>query len=277
MRAVPEALAEALAAPLSGLAYLWRVQRRDGVALGFTSHDRALLVDGLRYEPAPGMRPFAITETGSAEEDGSEVTGALTSDKLTEAELMAGHYDGARVEMRLVDWTNPDGGTVLLTAGSMGAVSSSGGSFEAELQTPAAQLQRVPVETTSPECRAALGDRRCQVDLSKRRRRVTIASVGTDGRIQVEDALAAGAFAYGRMRFLSGVLAGQDISLLRSGADWVEPSGDFSGAATGDLAELTEGCDKRWATCRDRFQNQANFRGEPFVPGQDSLLRYPGL
>ena len=39
---------------------------------------------------------------------------------------------------------------------------------------------------------------------------------------------------------------------------------------------LTEGCDKQLATCRDRFANAANFRGEAHLPGNDLLTRYPG-
>jgi uncharacterized phage protein (TIGR02218 family) len=37
-----------------------------------------------------------------------------------------------------------------------------------------------------------------------------------------------------------------------------------------------EGCDKRLETCRDRFANTLNFRGEPHLPGNDLLTRYPG-
>nr|WP_070158321.1 phage BR0599 family protein [Sphingobium phenoxybenzoativorans] len=46
--------------------------------------------------------------------------------------------------------------------------------------------------------------------------------------------------------------------------------------AAGTLALLTEGCDKRMATCSARFGNAANFRGEPYLPGNDLLTRYPG-
>jgi len=44
----------------------------------------------------------------------------------------------------------------------------------------------------------------------------------------------------------------------------------------GCRVRLTEGCDKRFATCRDRFANGLNFRGEPHLPGMDLLTRYPG-
>jgi len=39
---------------------------------------------------------------------------------------------------------------------------------------------------------------------------------------------------------------------------------------------LIEGCDKQLATCRERFGNAVNFRGEAHLPGNDLLTRYPG-
>jgi hypothetical protein len=41
------------------------------------------------------------------------------------------------------------------------------------------------------------------------------------------------------------------------------------------IIEIREGCDKLFATCVSRFANAANFRGEPHVPGNDLLTRYP--
>lgn len=35
------------------------------------------------------------------------------------------------------------------------------------------------------------------------------------------------------------------------------------------------GCDRRLSTCRDHFDNVANFRGFPHIPGTDFVLRYP--
>ena len=42
----------------------------------------------------------------------------------------------------------------------------------------------------------------------------------------------------------------------------------------GDIFVVTAGCDKRFATCRDRFANTVNFRGFPHIPGNDFLVRY---
>ena len=60
------ALGERLTAELTQLAICWKIVRRDGVALGFTTHDRALRVAGLMFESAPGMVPSAIVETSAA-------------------------------------------------------------------------------------------------------------------------------------------------------------------------------------------------------------------
>jgi hypothetical protein len=35
------------------------------------------------------------------------------------------------------------------------------------------------------------------------------------------------------------------------------------------------GCDRQLSTCRDRFDNVANFRGFPHIPGIDFVLKYP--
>jgi len=47
-----------------------------------------------------------------------------------------------------------------------------------------------------------------------------------------------------------------------------------TGTAIGTRAELRAGCDHTIATCSSRFGNAINFRGEPFLPGNDLLARY---
>ena len=38
---------------------------------------------------------------------------------------------------------------------------------------------------------------------------------------------------------------------------------------------LREGCDRTIDTCSSRFANAINFQGEPFLPGNDQITRYP--
>jgi len=45
--------------------------------------------------------------------------------------------------------------------------------------------------------------------------------------------------------------------------------------APDDSVTVAAGCDKSLAVCRDTFDNLLNFRGEPYVPGNDLLFRTP--
>jgi len=45
--------------------------------------------------------------------------------------------------------------------------------------------------------------------------------------------------------------------------------------AVADKFEAYSGCNKTVDACRDKFDNVVNFRGEPFVPGNDQLFRTP--
>jgi uncharacterized phage protein (TIGR02218 family) len=93
--------------------------------------------------------------------------------------------------------------------------------------------------------------------------------------IEVADAAAGNAYAYGRLRWLTGANSGLESPVLRSNGPALtlrEPP-HFSGRV-GDLVEITEGCDRSFETCVARFGNGLNFRGEPHLPGMDLLTRY---
>src|SRR3546814_5511472 len=94
---------EALERELVGLAFCWRLDRRDGVSMGLTSHDRDLMVDGLIYRASPGMLPSAVSVGAGLDVDSMDVKGALTSDALSEADLKAGRWVGAALVLYLTD------------------------------------------------------------------------------------------------------------------------------------------------------------------------------
>ena len=263
---------------LTSVAFCWRIERRDGVAIGFTTHDRDLQVDGLTYRAAPGMLPSAISLSDGFDPDTLDVAGALTSNAISETDLKAGRWDGAAVAIFMVDWEDPQGEQLHLARGELGEVVLKGASFEAELRGPTALLERAVVEQTSPECRAALGDKRCRVDMAGRTSVTRIVAVPAEDQIEVGQASAEpNAYGYGRLRWISGGNSGLESAVLRSSGTIVtlRESPHFE-PAPGDLVALYEGCDKSFATCRTRFGNSLNFRGEPHLPGMDLLTRYPG-
>ncbi len=266
-----------LAGDLTTVALCWRLERRDGVALGFTGHDRDLMIDGLAHRAAPGMLPSAIRVSDGLDADTLDVSGALTSEAIRDDDLAAGRWDGARVTVFAVDWSDPAAPPLTLARGELGDVETGDTGFTAELRGPAALLEQPVVEATSPECRAELGDRRCRVDLAPRTtlRRVLAA----DGAALTLDAPepSANAWGYGRLRWIDGANGGlAAIVAASSGATLSLRDPPPFAVAGGALVELVEGCDRAAGTCAGRFANIANFRGEPYLPGNDLLTRYPG-
>jgi uncharacterized phage protein (TIGR02218 family) len=264
--------------PLTTLAFCWRVERRDGACLGFTTHDRMLTIDGLAYAPAPGMLPSAVAlETGFGGA-ALDVSGALTADALTAGDLAAGRWDGAAVAMFVVDWLDPGGERLALVRGELGDVTVRASAFDAALRGPAAVLEQPASEQTSPECRAELGDRRCRIDLAPLTRIARLATVPDEATVEVEGAAAGdGLYAGGRIRWLSGRNGGLARGVAASqGNRLTLAEAPPYPAEPGDRVELREGCDKSFATCVARFGNGENFRGEPHLPGMDLLTRYPG-
>jgi uncharacterized phage protein (TIGR02218 family) len=263
---------------LTTLAFCWRVQRRDGVCLGFTSHDRDLAIDGLVYRSAPGMLPSSVSVSDGFEASTLDVAGALTSAAISESDLAAGRWDRAAVALFLVDWEDPDGERLPLARGELGDVAVKANGFEAELRGPAALLERAVVEQTSPECRAELGDRRCRVDMAARIRVTRVTAIVDENVVEVADAEAgANAYGFGRLRWIGGANGGLESPILAfAGSQLTLQDPPPFPIAQGDLAEISEGCDKSFATCRERFANAENFRGEPHLPGMDLLTRYPG-
>ncbi|MEA3037718.1 MAG: hypothetical protein QOE79_231 [Sphingomonadales bacterium] len=264
--------------PLTTLAFCWRAARRDGICLGFTTHDQVLSIGGLVYRPAPGMLPSAVTRSDGFDAAALDVSGALTSDSISAADLAAGRWDGAAIILFAVDWEAPDGERIVLARGTLGEVALKGAGFEAELKGPAALLDRPVVEQTSPDCRAELGDRRCRIDLAPLTRVTRVVAVAAENVVDVADAAEGpDVYAFGRLRWLSGPNCGLSAVILSSdGARLTLRQPPFAPAAPGDLVEIVEGCDKLFATCRERFANSENFRGEPHLPGMDLLTRYPG-
>lgn len=264
-----------MSAELATNAFCWRIEREDGFGLALTSHDAALMVDGIRHEPAPGMTPAAIRRELGLDPASSEVAGALSAVSITEADLVAGRWDNAALRLTSVQWDDPEGGAVALLSGRLGMVQEKGAEFSADLLGAAAELDRPVCPQTSPECRAELGDRRCRVDMAGRSQRCAVASCA--GNVLVVDRPIGDDYRFGSVRILGGAMNGRRFTILAvDGAQLTLRNSPVEPVPAGTAVMLAQGCDKSLATCSARFGNAANFRGEPHLPGNDLLTRYPG-
>lgn len=278
-----EGLLDHLASGATTVCRAWAVVRKDGVAFGFTDHDRDLEFGGLRYRADTGLSARALQQSTGLSVDNSEAVGALSGAAVTEADLIAGRFDGARVQAWLVNWADVEDRMLQFT-GSFGEIVRSGGAFRAELRGLTEGLNLPQGRNFQTACSAILGDRRCRFDLSQPGYFAESAvDVVREGRVFRFSGLAGFAdrwFERGRAVVLSGSAQG-GIGLIKS--DRIGANGreielwqaiDLRIAA-GDVIRLEAGCDKREGSCRAKFNNFLNFRGFPHIPGEDWLISYP--
>ncbi|AYM80516.1 DUF2163 domain-containing protein [Agrobacterium tumefaciens] len=280
MKTIPAALAEHLKGDATTTCHCWKVTLKDGVTIGFTDHDEMIVFGGTSYLAASGFAASdSDSETGLGASAG-EVAGGFSSEAIAEDDLAAGRFDGARVELFLVNRQAPDQ-HMLLNMREIGEVTRAGGAFRAELRSLAHRLGQPQGRVYGRRCDAAFGDRRCGVDLEPLSGHGSLAAVDASGGLLVSglDAFADGFFSRGKLRFLAGLLAAKSFDLdgheRRDGgvhlSFWLPPE---QLPSPGDTFSVTAGCDKSFTTCRAKFTNHLNFRGFPHLPGADFAYSY---
>jgi uncharacterized phage protein (TIGR02218 family) len=282
MRTIPSALQTKLESGATTLCRCFVLTRRDGTVQGFTDHDEDIVLNGVLCRAGTGLDASEATVRLGLSVAGAEVSGALADDCLTEADLAAGRYDAARIDIFLVDWSEPSL-HVLLARASLGEVRREGAAFVAEMRGLADALAQESGRLFTASCAADLGDHRCGVDLAGALYRGAGAVSALRGTSAFAasglDAFAEGWFDAGRLVFSDGGNAGLAAEVKRHRREGATTVIELWQAmpeaiAQGDAFVVTAGCDKRFATCRDRFANAVNFRGFPHIPGNDFVIRY---
>lgn len=260
----------------------WSVRRRDGAVFGFTDHDRDLQSEDVAFKASSGMTARVVQQTTGLSVDNSEAIGALSDASVTEADLLAGRFDGAEVRAWLVNWAEV-AQRIEQFRGSFGEIVRSGGAFRAELRGLAEALNQPRGRVYHRACSAVLGDAACGFDVGQPGFSVEVPLVMAAGavlRCEAAGDFVAGWFQRGRLVVLTGAGAGLVGAIkadrLENGFRYVELwSGLGVDLAPGDMVRLEAGCDKTAGTCREKFGNFLNFRGFPHIPGDDWLASYP--
>lgn len=277
MKTIPAALDTHLSGELATLATLIKISRRDGAVMGFTSHDRDLLVSGVTYKADSAFSASAIENKNTLSADNLEAFGMLEDSGITESDIRKGRYDHARIDVYLCNWADLTQGVVQLRRGWLGEIQIEGGQYRAELRGLHDLLQRPIGATVTPECRHDLGDSGCKIDLVSLTVTGAVTSV-TSAHMFADSsrAEAAGHFNGGLLTWTSGPNSGLSMEVK----DFT--SGQFTLwlampdlPAAGNSYSVTPGCDKRFSTCKAKFNNVVNFGGFPHLPGIDKILDYP--
>ena len=106
MKTLTPALQAHLDEGTTTLSWCWRITRADGVTLGFTDHDQILTFDGTDFEPEGGFAASEVRSGSDLSVDAQDAEGVLTSDRITETDIVDGRWDAAQVELWRVNWAD---------------------------------------------------------------------------------------------------------------------------------------------------------------------------
>ncbi len=283
MRALDPDFATHVESGSTTLCNCWRLERRDGLVLGFTDHDVTIGIDDCVCVPATGGDTSeAMAKTGGAT-DTTDLVAVLQSAAITEDDIRLGRFDGALVETWRVNWRDPRV-RHLLRRDRIGEITLEDHLFRAELRSAQADLNRKQGRYYQALCGTRLGTTACGIDLDDPAYVATGSVTAVEGtrRIRIDgvSAFAAGWFSFGKLSWSTGNKAGLIDTIASHGRDSVGDTFDLDSevaewVAPGDAFTVTAGCDRTFSMCRDRFANAVSFRGFPHIPGADFVLTYP--
>lgn len=282
MKTLPAGLQTHLDTGATTLCWCWRVTRTDTTVFGFTDHDKDVTFDGTTFEAETGFTASDLKQSISLSIDDVDAAGALSSSAITEADLTAGLYDDAAVEIWRVNWADASQ-RVLMMKGSIGEVRRGQTAFTAELRSLAHYLGQETGRVYQYACDADVGDARCGVNLASGTYTGTGAVTAVDAGYRIEasglGSYAAAWFTGGLLTWASGANAGLSMEIKQH---------DLSGStaiielwrsmpvtpSVSDTFTISAGCDKTWDTCKgSKFSNGNNFRGCPYIPGSDYMIK----
>lgn len=268
MKSITPAMDARLAERAVALAMLMTITRRDGQITRLTDYDRNVIFGANTYTPSAGLQRSALSQSEGLSVDNMDVSGYYDGN-LSQDALRKGRFDGASVDMVLVDATDPNAyGAIPMFYGFVGDIVTDRDKFKLPVNGFTELLQQNFSEVTSPDCRANLGDARCTVALAPHTYTGTITGVTDSLTYAVSVSQPAGRFTYGTIEFTSGLNLGVITEIKDS------PTGSVTlflppqyTVAVGDAIKLIAGCDKKAATCSGTYTNIINFRAEPDLPG----------
>lgn len=265
----------------------WKITRADGTEYFHTSFDAPLIIDGDTYSPVNGTIVSQFEQQAGLAVDNLEVMFAFADAGITKAGIEAGLFDGALIDVFAVNWADLTMGKLYLAQNwLMGNTTARDYMAVAEVRSRAQLLQGNLIELYSPACRATLGDSRCGVDFGSASPYIVSGSVTavTDRQVFTDSSRAESSdvFAYGLLTWTGGPSAGGLNTGLSMEVQSFNPATDLVtlflkapyAITIGDTYDMRYGCDKSAVTCKSRFNNFVNFRGEPFIPGPDLQFDY---
>lgn len=269
MKTIPAAVQTALDAETMGFSILVKLTLTNGTVLAFTTSDEPILFETVTY--APGLGEGKVPQKDGLQAPSQKADFLIDSAAITVADLEAGLYDHAQIEVYAVQHAAPGDGAVKGLKGRLGKISAGDTLATAEVRGLRDQLRATIGRSFTKACPFDLGDADCQVALGPFTVAGTVTSV-VDNRSFADTGRgeADAFFDLGLMTWTGGLNSGLEMEVK----EFLNTGGAFQlvlpmprAVQIGDTYSVYRGCDKTADTCTTVFSNLDNHGGFPFIPG----------
>lgn len=252
-----------------------QTEDKGGDSIRFAIHAKEIVFLGEVYKPVPAV-VSKFQATAGTEVDNATFQTVL-DETLSRLNIKGGKWQGASVELFVVNYLAPEIGYIQRQGGRFGQAKIIGNEAEIEYRGSTSLLSQEIGEKTSRLCRYQLGDSKCKVNVATFTFPGTVTAVANRQKFTVSVSKPDGYFYRGQISFQTGGNAGlrmetqnntgQVITLFQPMVKDVE---------VGDEIYLIAGDDKTLPTCHIKFGNAVNFGGEgPDMPNRERLYKFP--
>jgi uncharacterized phage protein (TIGR02218 family) len=274
-RFVTGAMQTHLNQPLTTLAKLFQVTRRDAVVINLTDHDESITFNSALYLPVSGLTASNITFTSDFSASNFEVTGVIEPDVVDYNDLFSGAYDFSFVTTSLVNWTDLTMMAIALHQGWCGKVDILNNAFKMEIVSLTQALAQKYGRYYGPLCDADFCDARCKLNIADwTSTGAVVVGINNNGNFTSNLTQPNNYFNDGIVLWTSGNNAGrrQQVNSYSHSEGAVSLSIPcFYPIQIGDVFTIIRGCDHSPLTCANTYGNIVNFRGFDNVPGPDYI------
>ena len=267
---------------------LWKITRVDNQVFRFTDHNADVVYFGEVYSPTDSINVSARARVLGADENDSETLGAINQ-TVTLQDIEKGLFENADVEERLVDWKYPFAGSALVGTYKLSRISFSNENWQGLLLGLSRFMSTYVGRSYTRTCINDLGEGLCGLGVDLSDPNFTYTDVRVDLILNQRLFFSANAtdiptgkgdefFTLGKLTWKTGANAGV-VSEVMSYQDsnryiLLQQATPFDLTPT-DTFDISAGCDRTLATCRDRFDNVLNRLSFDYIPAADDAVGFP--
>jgi len=264
MKTLPLTLSDRVVKP----ARLLVITRRDGIVMRIAETQTPITVDGNVYAPLAGCEISAVKHTLGGDTPSMEIAGAHNNTgtaAFNTADIDIGLYDAAGVQLYIVNRANPTTLGLLFTGTIQPVAYDISGRVSFDVRGPSVGAGTGYIQRFAPMCRTDLFSPLCGVNPDAYELAATVTAVVNRFNFTISIAPAPDGYLNGGVVLTETGVAFEIAN--QSGSSLTAYLPYHRVLAVGMGLSLWPGCDKRIATCHQKYNNAASFQAEPHSIG----------